>query len=151
MLPAWKIGQQLETGRVSKVKSSFLAAAASLAMVIGTIAPALADDTPLDKVVEGSLLVTRVAGVGSGVVLGTPVGVVRTVVKEYIGMTGAVADKVGGKDCGPCCLLVSVGTIPASLVWGGAKGVYYGGKNGIMHGFNEPFSPASFCLGKYDE
>jgi len=133
------------------VKRTILAAAASLGLIVGALTPVLADDGPLDKVVDGSLIVTRVAGTGAGLVVGTPVGIVRSVVKNYINMTNTAADKVGGKDCGPCCLLVSVGTLPASLVWGGLTGTYYGGKNAFTHGFNEPFSPASFCLGKYDE
>ena len=133
------------------MKKAFLAAAASLGLISGGFAPALADGGPLEKVVDASLIVTRVAGTGAGLVVGTPIGVVRSVVKNYISMTNAAAEKLGGKDCGPCCLLVSVGTIPASLVWGGLTGTYYGGKNAFTHGFNEPFSPASFCLGKYDE
>lgn len=135
---------------MTTVKRSNVAAALSLLFAIANLAPALAadGDSALEKSVQGGLMVTRVGGVGAGVVLGTPAAVVRETVSTYISMTGALADKAGGKDCGPCCALVSLVTIPGALVVGGAKGLFYGGKNGIMHGFNEPFSPASFSIAK---
>ncbi|MCI0350986.1 MAG: hypothetical protein L0Z53_16290, partial [Acidobacteriales bacterium] len=97
------------------MKRSNLAAALSLLLMMANISPAFAGDEPLDKAVNGSLIVTRVGGVGAGVVLGAPVAVVRETITSYIDFTGAAADKVGGKDCGPCCLLVSLVTVPASL------------------------------------
>ncbi len=130
----------------------------TLAVLAGLsgFSPAFADgDEPLDKVVNGSLIVTRVGGLGAGLVVGTPVAVVRESLKTYVSFTQGAADKVGekigGKDNGPLCAVVSLVTIPASLVVGGAKGLYYGGKNGFVHGFNEPFHPDSFSLGKLDE
>ncbi len=125
--------------------------ALSLGMVLGIMSPALADkggDEPMDKVVEGSLIVTRVGGVGAGLVLGCPVATVRETYKSYTTWTPELADKIGGKDCGPCMGLVSLVTLPASIVWGGVTGVYYGSKNAFMKGFTEPFHPDSFSLGK---
>lgn len=122
--------------------------------MVANLSPALAkdEDGALDKSVQGGLMVTRVGGVGAGLVVGTPVAVVRETITSYIGLTGAAADKVGGavggKDNGPACAVVSLVTAPAALVVGGAKGLYYGGKNGMLHGFNEPFSPASFSISK---
>jgi hypothetical protein len=136
------------------VKSSKLAAALSLLLMTATLSPAFAKDEEgaLDKSVQGGLMVTRVGGVGAGVVVGAPVAVVRETISSYIGMTGAVADKVGGKaggkDNGLATAVVSLVTVPAALVVGGAKGLYYGSKNGMMHGFNQPFSPSSFSISK---
>lgn len=132
-----------------------LAALAVVAMTSVCAMPALADDEPLDKVTQGSLMVTRAGGVGAGVVVGTPVAVVRQSLKTYVNFTQSAADKVGGKlggkDNGPVCAVVSLVTLPASLVVGGAKGVYYGTKNGVTNGFNQPFHPDSYSLGSYEE
>lgn len=129
------------------MKRMELAALAAL-MSLGMVAPAMAaDDDALDKVVGGSLWVTRLGGAGAGTVLGTPVAAGRQMYKAYTDWTPALADKVGGKDFGPACGLVSLVTLPAAVVWGGVTGPYYGAKNGIVHGFNEPFTHQSFSLG----
>src|SRR5687768_14932902 len=105
-------------------------------MALGAYAPAFAADDGLQQAVDGSLMVTRVGGVGAGLVLGTPVAVVRETRKTYVDMTEKVADKVGDHSFGPSVLLASVVTIPASLVLGGLKGVYFGGKNAMTSGFS---------------
>ena len=129
------------------MKISNLAAALSLLLSAGIIAPAFAADEPLQKAVDGSVMVTRVGGVGAGMVVGTPVAIVKQTVKSYVHMTKGLADKMpGGHDCGPCCLVASVATIPACLVVGPATGTYYGVKNGMKVGFSNPFSPQSFSL-----
>lgn len=136
------------------MKRSNLAAAFSLLLMVANLSPALAkdDEGALDKSVQSGLMVTRVGGVGAGVVLGTPVAVVRETISSYIGLTEAAADKagggIGGKDSGIACAVVSLVTAPAAVVLGGAKGLFYGSKNGMVHGFNEPFSPASFSITK---
>lgn len=131
------------------VKNSKMAGLLSLCISLGMISPAFAaGDDNLDKVVEGATVVTRVGGAATGAVVGTPIAAVRETVKSYIDMTSAGADKIGGKDCAPCCLVVSVVTIPASLVVGGVKGLYYGCKNGLVKGFDTPFHPDSYSLAK---
>jgi hypothetical protein len=133
------------------VKSSKLALLMTLCM---TAAPAFAagtdtsDDTPLGKVVQATLLPTRVAGLGAGCVVGTPVATTREIVKSYLSFTPQVADKIGGKDFAPSCVVATVFTAPAAVLVGTALGIYHGNKNGIVHGFNEPFSPASFSVTK---
>ncbi len=130
------------------MKRMELAAVAALLMSLGMVAPAMAaDDGPLEKVVGGSLWVTRVSAVGAGTVVGTPVAATRQMYKAYTDWTPALADKVGGKDFGPSCALVSLVTLPAAVVWGGITGPYYGTKNGFVHGFNNPFTHQSFSLG----
>ncbi len=125
------------------------------ATVFGTVAPAMAADEPLEKTTQGSLMVTRVGGMASGVVLGTPVAAGRETYKSYINFTEAAADKVGGKvggkDNGPVCLVVSLVTLPAAVVVGSAKGLYYGVKNGVWGGFDRPFYKDSYSLGALEE
>lgn len=123
----------------------------ALSIALGfTAAPALAADSEssgLERAVDGALIVTRVGGVGASMVVGTPVAIVRDTLHHYTTWTPDLADKVGGKDCGPSMALASLATVPASLVWGGVTGSFHGSKNAFVHGFNEPFSPKSFSFG----
>ncbi|HEY9714478.1 MAG TPA: hypothetical protein V6C72_13510, partial [Chroococcales cyanobacterium] len=78
------------------MKTQKFALGLSLLMAAGTMLPALAGDGGLDTSVDGCMLVTRVAGSGVGLVVGTPIAVVRHTSKEYVAMTSSVADKIGG-------------------------------------------------------
>lgn len=120
-------------------------------MTAGLLTPALAADEGLDRVVEGSLLPTRMAGLGAGMTVGVPVAVTRQVVKSYKDITNKLADKVGGHEFGPSVALVSIVSVPAALVYGGATGTYYGSKNAFVHGFNKPFHPDSFSVGGLED
>jgi hypothetical protein len=88
---------------------------------------------------------------GAGLVIGAPIAVTRETIRSYRGLTESAADKIGGKDFGPSCLLVSFITLPASLVVGGAKGTYISSRNAMKHGFNDPFNSDSFSVGKLEE
>lgn len=134
------------------MKRSMFATALTMVALMGAVAPAFAaDNDGLEKTVGVAEWPVRVAGVGCGSVGGTPIAAVRQGMKAYTAWTPALADKVGGKDCGPCCALVSVVTIPAAVAWGGVTGPYYGIKNGFNHGFNNPFTHQSFSLdSEYD-
>lgn len=132
---------------MKKVVSLAMAALA----VVAIAAPVFAADDAMDKVVQGALIPTRLGGVAAGVVVGTPIAIVRESVKSYKDLTEKCADKVGGHDFGPSCLLVSFATLPAGLVVGGVKGTYYGMKNGMVEGFQTPFAHDSFSLGKMEE
>jgi hypothetical protein len=101
-------------------------------------------DTNMDKVVEGSLVVTRAGGVGAALVLGTPVAIVRDTYKDYTTWTPSLADHIGGHDFAPSVALVSLVTVPTSIVWGTVTGTFHGAHNGLTLGFTEPFNPASF-------
>lgn len=132
-----------------------LAALFALTTVLGIAAPSFADDSEggLDRATDGALIVTRAGGVGAGLVLGTPVAAARDSYHYYTNWTNSLADKVpGGHEFGPTVALVSIATLPASLFWGGVTGVYHGTRNALGKGFNEPFHPDSFSLGKdYEE
>jgi hypothetical protein len=127
-----------------------LAALVALSIALGiTAAPVnAADKDGLDRAVDGSLIVTRVGGVGAGLAVGTPVAIVRDVLHMYSTWTPALADHVGVKDFAPSLALVSIATVPASLVWGGLTGTFHGGRNAFTKGFETPFHPNSFSLGK---
>lgn len=133
------------------MKKSLIAALSILTMA-GTVAPAFAgDDDSLDKVINGSMMITRVGGLGTGIVIGTPVAVTRRTVTTYKTWTNDLADKAGGHEFGPSVALVSLVTAPAALVWGGLTGAFYGTKNAVTH-FNEPFSANTFSVqSDYDE
>lgn len=100
----------------------------------------------LDQAVEGGLMVTRVGGVGAALVLGTPVAIVRDTYKTYTTLTPQWADKFGGKDFAPSVALVSIASVPASLVWGTVSGTYHGTRNAFSKGFSEPFNSSSFSI-----
>ena len=133
------------------MKKSNLVLILSLLMLALTSLPAMAAEEGLDKMVDGSLVVTRVGGVGAGLVFGTPVACVKESIKSVKDLTSSAADQVGGHEFGPAVLLVSVVTVPAGLVVGGVKGIYFGTKNALVHGFNEPFHPNSFSMGNLEE
>lgn len=122
-----------------------------LALLASNLLPAIAGEEGLDKSVDGSLIVTRVGGVGAGLVVGTPVACIKESIKSVKDLTSHAADQVGGHEFGPSVLLVSVATVPAGLLVGGVKGVYFGTKNALVHGFNEPFHPNSFSMGDLEE
>ena len=132
------------------MKRSMFAATLAVVALIGAAAPSFAksdDDSGLGKAVGGAEVVTRIGGVGAGTTCGIPIAIVRQGFKAYTEWTPALADKVGGKDCGPSCALVSIVTLPAAVAWGGVTGPYYGIKNGMVSGFNAPFTHQSFSMG----
>ena len=116
-----------------------------------SVAPAFAADDNLDCVTSISMMPVRLGGVATGVVIGTPVAVARESYKSFLDLTGAGAEQIHAKDCAPACLLVSVFTLPASLVLGTVKGSYYGVKNGVLKGFSTPFNSESISMGTLDE
>ena len=137
------------------MKRSMLATTLAVVAVLGAFAPSFAkgsdDEGGLGMAVGGCEWVDRIAGVGVGTTAGTPIAIVRQTFKAYTAWTPALADKIGGKDCGPCCALVSLVTAPAAVAWGGVTGPYYGVKNGVEKGFSNPFTTQSFSLGSdYD-
>lgn len=133
------------------MKKSKLVLALALLMSVGNLLPAMAGEEGLDKSVDGSLMVTRVGGVGAGLMFGTPVACVKESIKSVKDLTSHAADQVGGHEFGPAVLLVSIATVPAGLMVGGVRGVYFGTKNAFVHGFNEPFHPNSFSMGNLEE
>lgn len=135
------------------MKKSNLNLMLCLVSVVSLSSPAWADtaggggNSGVNTAVDGALMVTRVGGAGCGMLVGTPVAVVRETYKLYTTWTPAWADHVGGKDCAPACALASIVSVPASMIWGTCLGAFHGCKNGLVKGFNAPFNPESFSLG----
>lgn len=127
-------------------------------MMLGSFLPAMADgdigDSGLDRSVDASLMPTRFVGMGASMLFGIPISIVRHTGKAYVDMTNKGADKfggkMGGKDNGPTCGVVSIVTLPAAMVVGTVKGTYWGAKNSFTH-FNQPFEGESFSTGKMEE
>ena len=136
-----------------KFKKSAVALAVAL-LVSSNGMPAMADDESLEKATEASLVVTRVGGMGLGIVLGTPIAIIKRSYRNYVDYTTRAADKVGepmgGSENGPVCLACSLVTLPAGLLVGSLEGIYYGSKNGMVSGFNKPFHSDSFSLGELE-
>ena len=129
------------------MKKSTFSALAAVAFTIGSVLPACADE-PMSMLKNTAMFPVRALGVGSGIVVGTPVAVTRRVSNRCIGYTQTFADKIGGKDSLPPVLFASVLGVPFGVLAGSAEGVYFGGKNGIVHGSEKPFSKESFSLGE---
>lgn len=89
----------------------------------------------------------RTVALGAGLVVGTPVAVVRRVSNRCIEYTSNFADKIGGKDNLPPVLFASMMGVPFGIISGSAEGVYFGGKNAISNCVEHPFSKDSFSLG----
>ncbi len=126
-------------------------------LVLCQVTPSFAESSsePMDMIGNTAAIPTRVSGVAAGMLLGCPIAALRYSLKNYVNYTEVSADKVGskigGKDNGPTCAVVSLATLPAGVVVGSLQGVYYGTKNAFTHGFNEPFNADSFTLGSLDE
>lgn len=138
------------------MKKSNLVLALAACVSFSSVMPAFAEgDSGLDKTVEGTMMVPRAAGLGVGMLVGVPIAIVRHTAKSYVDLTQKSADKVagkmGGKDSGPACGVLSLVTLPAAVVVGTVKGSYCGTKNAMVHGFNEPLNPSGMSIGKLED
>jgi hypothetical protein len=131
-------------------RAKFALAFSLIVASVAYSAPAQALDK-LDPNVDPIVLATRLTGAGAGIAVGTPIAVARETAKTYVELTNGVADDLGGRDLAPSVMLATVITGPVSILIGGAKGLIAGGRNGITHGFNAPFSLDSFSLNGLDD
>ena len=110
-------------------------------------APAFADSHDSSMAKEAAWFPVQLAGVATGCVFGIPICATRRCAVRIHDFTSEGADKIGGHQYFPPVLFASFFGVPAGALVGVAEGIYYGGRNGIDHGFNQPFSPDSFSLG----
>jgi len=129
------------------VKKSALSILSLVAIAALSTLPASADNDYGTIAKNTAMFPVRTLALGSGLVVGTPVAVVRRVSSRCIEYTGNMADKIGGKGNLPPVLFASVLGVPFGVVAGSAEGVYYGGKNAINNCVEHPFSKDSFSLG----
>ena len=119
-----------------------------MATVVGTIAPALAADkeTPVESTV---LLPFRVAALGAGIAVGTPVAIVRDTIGAYPDARDTIAGQKLSENPHPdpgLYLLADLAAVPVSVTVGVFQGICDGTKNAIDNCADKPFSAESFSL-----
>jgi len=129
-------------------------ATACAAVVLSTTiyaAPALADGGD-GGWKSAAWMPVRALGVGTGMVIGTPVAVTREVAVHIREFNAAAADKVGGKEHFPPNVMAAFYSVPVGIFVGSGLGVYRGSKTALKHGWEKPFSVDSMSLGsEYEE
>jgi hypothetical protein len=123
--------------------------AVAVALVLGGMSamPALASDSVNDMAKSAAMLPVKAVGIGSAMVVGTPIAVTRQVAVRIRNFTGTFADNIGGKEDMPPNLFASFASVPAGTLVGTFEGLYYGPKNAVVKGSEKPFSVESFSLG----
>lgn len=121
----------------------------SLGLVLGTIGPACAADgeTALESTV---LLPVRVAALGAGIAVGTPISVVRNTIEAFPSARDTIAGQKLSENPHPDpgqYLMADLVALPVSVATGVMLGVCDGAKNAIENCADKPFSPESFSLG----
>jgi len=119
---------------------------ALLALTLNT-APAFAESEG-SMAKQALMLPVRMVAIGSGMVLGIPVAIVRRSGARSVGFTEQFADNIGGKEHMIPMGMASLMGVPFGLVVGTAEGVYSGGRNSINHGWEKPFCLDSFSMGE---
>ena len=127
------------------MKKQIVSSTLLLASLIGAAAPAFAGDDPATNTV---LIPVRLVAFGVGAVIGTPVAVVKHVVKDIGAHDEAMADKVGGKDNAAARILLAPFAVVSGTVMGAGQGLYDGPKNSVDNCVEHPFSPASISIGE---
>ncbi len=119
---------------------------ALLALTLNT-APAFAEsEGTMAK--QALMLPVRMVAMGSGMVMGIPVAIVRRSGARSVGFTESFADNIGGKEHMIPMGMASLMGVPFGMMVGTAEGVYSGGRNSISHGWEKPFSLESFSMGE---
>ncbi len=107
--------------------------------------PALAaDNDTMTMAKETVWFPVQVVGMTSGCGFGIPICMVRRCAVRIHDFTVSAADKIGGHQNFPPVMFASLFGVPAGLLVGTSEGLYYGGRNGISHGWDKPFCPESF-------
>lgn len=127
------------------MKKIAITALTLLAIGAGSVLPACADDNK-EMMHNAAMFPVRALGMGTALVVGTPIAVTRRVSNRVIGITSDFADKIGGKDNFPPVAGAAILGVPFGIIVGTGEGLYYGGKNAISHSVEKPFSSASFSL-----
>ncbi len=97
---------------------------------------------------QALMLPVRMVAMGSGMVMGIPVAIVRRSGARSVGFTESFADNIGGKEHMIPMGMASLMGVPFGVMVGTAEGVYSGGRNYISHGWEKPFSLESFSMGE---
>ncbi len=114
---------------------------------------ALTLNTPAFAESEGSMakqtlmLPVRMAAIGTGMVVGIPVAIVRRTGSRSVEFSEKFADNIGGKEHMIPLGMASLMGVPFGMVVGTAEGMYSGGRNSINHGWEKPFSLETYSMG----
>jgi len=132
------------------VKKSAISILALVSIALGAAAPAFADNDYATMAKDTAMFPVRALALGSGVLFGTPIAILRCAATRTTGFTRSGAEAIGGKSSLPCLVLASPLTVPFGLLAGTAEGCYYGPKHAIENCLEHPFSKDSFSLGEME-
>lgn len=119
----------------------------AIAIAAAPITPVLADDGLMDATKNALMVPITAVSIGTGLVVGVPVAILRRTTNRCIEYTGAFADKIGGKDSGPAVIMASAVAFPYGIAVGTGEGIFDGGRNAIQHSVEKPFGLDSMSLG----
>ncbi|MGH9551891.1 MAG: hypothetical protein ACRD3W_21075 [Terriglobales bacterium] len=129
------------------MKKSLALSLALAVCAVGAITPAQADDTSLKGcAVNAVMLPVKAVGIGTGMIVGVPMAILRRSSNRCIECTETGADHLGGREHGPPMVLAAVLGYPMGMIVGTGEGLYAGTRNAIQHGSEKPFSLASMSL-----
>ncbi|MBI1269805.1 hypothetical protein GC174_05180 [bacterium] len=114
-------------------------------IIAASAAPCLAADA--QEMAKGyAMFPVKALAIGTGTVVGIPIAITRRASSRSVEFTQNFADQIGGhENIVPSAFAMLMG-VPFGLLVGTGEGVYYGGKNGIVNGYESPFSLSSFSL-----
>lgn len=126
-----------------------IALAALMLTTTMTVAPASADDSVGSMAKQAAWFPVQALGVGTGMVVGIPIAIVRRTGVNIRELTAGAADKIGGKEHIHPNIFASVYSVPVGTLVGVSEGVYMGGKNAFK-ATEKPFSATSISMGDMD-
>lgn len=112
----------------------------TLALSFAGVTPVFAGDNPVKQVL---MFPVKIAAFGTGVVVGTPIAIVRTSAKNSCKST----KDIGGEGNAVKTGLAAIVGVPFGVFTGTLEGSYYGLSNATMH-TDKPFCKEAFSLGE---
>lgn len=127
------------------MQKSLSSLVAAIALSVSMTAPAFADDAAT-MAKNTAMFPVKALAIGAGTVVGIPVAITRRASSRSIEYTQSFADQIGGHEhIIPSFFAMTMG-VPFGCLVGTGEGVFYGGRNAIVHGSEKPFGLASFSL-----
>lgn len=134
-------GPLIETSEGHMHMKKLVAATLSvLALTIAGVTPVFADENPVK---QAFMFPVKIAAFGAGVVVGTPIAIVRTSAKN----TKQSTKDIGGEGNAVKTGLAAIVGLPLGVFTGTLEGSYYGISNATMH-TDKPFCKEAFSLGE---
>jgi hypothetical protein len=116
-----------------------------LAMSCGLIQPATAAN--VNQLLEGTVLLpARTLGLATGIVVGSPIAVLRKSTENINAITNKITPD--NHNVIPKVIAAGLVGIPFGIAAGAPEGVYLGSKNALVNCINKPFSVDSYSLGE---